>query len=206
MPSSQFSRNESIGGPDRWSLIARAVISVILIAHFALLALNYASNNSILRSEFADRMLVAVQPYMITLGWYTEFAPVSLATGENFDRAMTIEYKTSRRDTNWKTWVDSKRSHPRWRRLVALAGAFAEHEDSDGLGLIAVALVTHAAKEGIQIERIRFAVNATMDGETPAPVYEASVVKLTDSDITLVPKIESTRSVPAIPTREGAGS
>lgn len=187
-------------------MTARAVVSVILILHFALLTLNYVSNNSMLRSDFADRALVAVQPYTIALGWYTEFAPVSLATGESFDRAMKIEYKTSRRDTKWEMWINSKRADPRWRRLVALAGALAEHEDSDGLGLIAVALVTHAAKEGIQIERIRFAVNTPSEGQQADPIYEASVVKLTESDITLVPRIEPTRSVPVIPAVEGAGS
>ncbi len=187
-------------------MTARGVISAALIVHFALLTLNYVSNNSMLRSDFADQTLVAVQPYTITLGWYTEFAPVSLATGENFDRAMKIEYKTSRRDSKWETWINSKRAHPRWRRLVALAGAWAETEDSDGLGLIAVALVTHAAKEGIQIERIRFALSTPPEGQQADPIYEASVVKLTESDITLVPKIEPTRSVPVIPAVEGAGS
>jgi len=206
MSSNHTTSNKRVSGQLPWSLTARAVISVILIAHFALLALNYVSNNSMLRSDFSDQTLVAVQPYTITLGWYTEFAPIALATGENFDRAMKIEYKTSRRDTKWETWINSKRANPRWRRLVALAGAWAETEDSDGLGLVAAALVTHAAKDGIQIQRIRFAVNPSADGQQPDPIYEASVVKLTESDITLVPKIEPTRSVPVTPTTEGAGS
>lgn len=171
-----------------------------------MVALNYASNNSLRRSEFADQTLVMLQPYLMTLGWYTEFAPVALATGETFDQAMTIEYKTNRRDTNWKMWIDSRRSDAKWRRLTALAGALAEHDDSDGLGLIAHALVTRAAKEGIAIDRIRFAMEIPTLSDSPSAIYEASVIPLNESDVTLIPQIEATRSVPASPVAEGAGS
>ncbi|MCU0707561.1 MAG: hypothetical protein MUF23_04660 [Pirellula sp.] len=198
--------------PPSWSRWTQAGVSIALVAHFSLLALNYASNNSLRRSEFADQALIAVQPYLITLGWYTELAPISWVTGESFDHAMTIEYKSNRSDTRWTTWVDSKRSDGRWRRLVALAGALAEHDDSDGLGLIAHALVTRAAKEGIAIDQIRFSMELPEVSDQPESIYEAAVVKLDATDITLIPRIEETRSVPvipearAIPAAKGTGS
>lgn len=196
--------NARSDAPRRWSIGVRAAVSVVLVVHFALLALNYASNNSIRRSEFADQALVLVQPYLVTLGWYTELAPISWVTGDSFDHAMTIEYKLSRSDTRWTTWVDSKRSDGRWRRLVALAGALAEIDDSDGLGLIAHALVTRAAQEGITIDQIRFSMELPEISDQPEAVYEAAVVKLDAADITLIPRIEETRSVPVTPEARGA--
>jgi hypothetical protein len=192
--------------PKRWPGVARAAISLVIIAHFIVVAFNYASNNSLRRSEFADQTLVSLQPYLIPLGWYTEFAPVALATGEPFDQAMMIEYKVDRRDTNWTTWVDSRRADARWRRLVALAGALAEHDDSDALGLIAHSLVTHAMKEGKDVQRIRFAMKLPAVSNQLESVYEATVVKLSESDITLIPQIEPTRSVPAISLAQGVGN
>ena len=192
--------------PKQWSIAIRVVISLAIVVHFGMLAFNYVSNNSLRRSDFADQTLVTMQPYLITLGWYTELAPVSLATGETFDRAMTIEYKSNRKDTNWTTWVDSRRADARWRRLVALAGALAEHDDSDGLGLIAHSMVTHAAKEGKEIQRIRFAMKIPQVSNQLESVYEASVIKLNDSDVTLVPQIEPTRSVPVTTVVKGAGN
>lgn len=189
-----------------WSLPVRGVVSLVLVAHFGMLAFNYLSNNSLRRSEFADQTLVRLQPYLITLGWYTELAPVSLVTGETFDQAMTIEYKTNRGDTNWTTWVDSRRADARWRRLVALAGALADHDDADGLGLIAHSLVTHAAKEGTDIQRVRFAMKIPSISNQLESVYEASVIKLNDSDVTLVPQIEPTRSVPVTSVAKGEGN
>lgn len=171
-----------------------------------MLALTYYSNNSVHRSELADRTLVRLQPYLISLGWYTELAPIALVTGEEFDHAMAIEYKTRRSDTRWKTWIDSKRSDARWRRLVSVAGALAQHEDTDGLGLIAHSLVTHAARDGISIERIRFAMTAPEVSKEPEAIYEASVIALDENDVTLIPDIEPTRSVPAVPSMQKAGS
>jgi len=192
--------------PNRWPWFARAAISLVLVGHFSTIALNYASNNSLRRSEFADEAMVMLQPYLISLGWYTEFAPVSLVTGETFDHAMAIEYKIDRRDTNWTTWVDTKRANSRWRRLAALAGALAEHDDSDGLGLIAHALVNRAAKEGKDVQRIRFAMKLPSVSNQLESIYEASVVKLSDSDVTLIPQIEATRSVPVLSLAKGGGN
>jgi hypothetical protein len=202
--SSSFRITET---PSRaWPAPVRVFVGIAIAAHFWVLILNYGSNNSLRRSEFADQALVALQPYLITLGWYTEFAPVALATGETFDQAMTIEYKTNRRDRKWTQWIDSKRSDARWRRLAALAGALAEHDDADGIGLIAHSLVHRASQEGIAIDRIRFAMDIPSLSDSPSTVYEASVIRLDESDIALIPQIEATRSVPAVPAEERAGS
>jgi hypothetical protein len=206
MPSNQPPPSFASDLSKNWSLAVRVLISLALGAHFGMLAFNYVSNNSLRRSDFADQTLVSMQPYLITLGWYTELAPVSLVTGETFDQAMTIEYKTNRRDTNWTTWVDSRRADARWRRLVALAGALADHDDADGLGLIAHSLVTHAAKEGTDIHRIRFAMKIPSISNQLESVYEASVIKLNNSDVTLIPQIEPTRSVPVTSVAKGEGN
>jgi len=204
-PRSSTFRNTAT--PSRvWPAPVRVLASIAIAAHFLMLILNYGSNNSLRRSEFADQALVTLQPYLITLGWYTEFAPVSLATGETFDQAMTIEYKTNRRDRKWTSWIDSKRSDARWRRLAALAGALAEHDDADGIGLIAHSLVHRASQEGITIDRIRFAMDIPSLSDSPSTVYEASVIRLDESDVALIPQIEATRSVPAVPAEERTGS
>lgn len=206
MPTNPNSLQPSSDSPKPWPVAIRTAISFVLIAHFGMLTLNYVSNNSLRRSDFADKALIAMQPYLITLGWYTELAPVSLVTGETFDQSMTIEYKTNRRDTNWTTWVDSKRSGARWRRMVALVGALADHDDADALGLIAHSLVTRASQEGKEIQRIRFAMKIPSISNQPEAIYEASVIKLNESDMTLIPQIEPTRSVPAITVAKGIGN
>ncbi len=186
----------------QWNWKTRVLVSVILALHFALLAVTFASNNIARRSELSDRILVDAQPYLIGLGWYTELLPVSLATGELQDNAMRIEYKKSKQDLRWTTWFDSRKSDGRWRRLASLAGALADHEDTDGIGLIAHTLVTRAAKEGIPIDRIRFAMPSAQrsgDGnpsQEAIAIYEASVIPLAEDDVTLIPQIEPTRSVP----------
>lgn len=195
----------------RWSLPTRLLISAAILFHFGVLSLTYFANNSLRRPVFADRLLIQLQPYLITMGWYSELAPVALVTDDPYDRSMKIEYISARADTKWADtkwadtrwadtkwteWLDSARADARWRRMVVLAGALVANEDTDGMGLLAHAIVARAAKDGIAMDRIRFA--STDDAGVEQPMYEAKIIRLDGKEVTLVPSIEPTRTVPVV--------
>ena len=183
-------------GTGRWSLPIRLIVSFAILFHFGALALTYFSNNSLRRPVFADRLLIQLQPYLITFGWYSELAPVALVTDDPYDRSMKIEYTSAAADTQWTEWLDSARADARWRRMVVLAGALVANEDTDGMGLLAHAIVARAAKNGVAMDRIRFA--STDDSGVEQSVYEAKIIRLDGIEVTLVPSIEPTRTVPVV--------
>lgn len=183
-------------GMVRWSLPLRLMVSLVILFHFGALSLTYSSNNSLRRPVLADRLLIQLQPYLITMGWYSELAPVALVTDDPYDRSMKIEYTSTPSDTKWTEWLDSARADARWRRMVVLAGALVANEDTDGMGLLAHAIVARAAKDGIAMDRIRFA--STDDSGVEQSVYEAKIIRLDGKEITLVPSIEPTRTVPVV--------
>jgi len=202
-------------GMVRWSLPIRLIVSIAILFHFGALSLTYFSNNSLRRPVFADRLLIQLQPYLITLGWYSELAPVALVTDDPYDRSMKIEYTSApsytkrttdtKADTQWTEWLDSARADARWRRMVVLAGALVANDDTDGMGLLAHAIVARAAKDGIAMERIRFA--SADDAGVEQSVYEAKIIRLDGKEVTLVPSIEPTRTVPVVPSASpSAGS
>jgi hypothetical protein len=187
------------GTPGRaWAWPVKLLVSVAVLVHFAILTLSYFSNNSLQRSNMADTVLQSVQPYSIPMGWYVELAPLSFVTGEAYERAMKIEFKKSQTDSEWATFVDSSDSDARWKRLVTLAGALEANEDSDGLGLIAHSIAAKATRQGTPVDQIRFA--ATNESGAVVTVYQAKIIALDDEDLTIVPILDPTRSVPVTPS------
>lgn len=181
-----------------WEWPAKWFVSIALLMHFAILALSYFSNNSLQRSNMADTVLQWVQPYSIPLGWYVELAPLSFVTGESYERAMQVEFKTSQADSQWSTLVDSSDSDARWKRLVTIAGALEANDDSDGLGLIAHSIAAKATRNGIPVDQIRFA--ATNESGSLVTVYQAKIIALDNEELTIVPILDPTRSVPVTPS------
>lgn len=189
----------------RWPAWLRTGVSIVLVLHFGLISLVYFSNNSLSRMPIADNILIKAQPYLIGFGWYTELLPMSVVGSESFDRPVQIEYRTDRQSRTWTAWIDSSSSDARWRRLSQLAGALASNEDEEGFGLIALSLVQRAKSQGLEIDQIRFTVKGSTSRDTMGKestgmgngmLYQATVVSLANGELTLVPSIDSTRTVP----------
>ena len=179
----------------RWPTWLRAAVSVVLVLHFGLISLVYFSNNSLSRMPIADNALIKMQPYLVGLGWYTELLPMSIVGSESFDRPIQIDYRTDRSGRTWTAWIDSANSDARWRRLSQLAGALASNEDEEGFGLIALSLVQRARAQGLEIDQIRFTAQDST-GKGNGTLYQATVIPMANGELTLVPSIDSTRTVP----------
>jgi hypothetical protein len=190
---------DTTGRTIRWPAWLRAAVSVLLVLHFGLISLVYFSNNSLSRMPIADNVLIRMQPYLVGLGWYTELLPMSIVGSESFDRPVQIDYRTDRNSRTWTAWIDSVSSDARWRRLSQLAGARASNEDEEGFGLIALSLIKRAKAQGLEIDQIRFtAKDSTVKGN--GLLYQATVIPLANGELTLVPSIDSTRTVPVTKT------
>jgi len=178
-----------------WPKWLKLLVSVGLIAHFSLIGLVYFSNNSMHRMPWADDLLQKSQPYLISMGWYTELLPMSLIGYEIYDKSIGIDYKLARNSRTWTSLVESVDSNSRWRRICQILGAFALNEDEEGIGQIALSIAKRARQEGIQIDQLRI---TTQDAESQGNVllYQAWLVPLEDGDLTLVPELEPTRTVP----------
>ncbi|MFM8572239.1 MAG: hypothetical protein ACKOAU_11635 [Pirellula sp.] len=178
-----------------WPFWLKLVVSSVLTAHFGLIALVYFSNNSAHRAPLADQLLQKCQPYLIGMGWYTELLPMSLVGHETYDKPIGIDYKLESSSRIWTPWIDSTTSDRRWKRLGQLSGALAVNEDEEGLGLIALSLIKKARSEGLNIAQIRYTAR---DPETQSNLllYQAVVVRLANGELTLVPELEPTRTVP----------
>lgn len=178
-----------------WPTWLKILVSLGLMAHFSLIGLVYFSNNSMHRMPWADDLLQKSQPYLIGMGWYTELLPMSLIGYEIYDKSIGIDYKLDRNSRTWTSLVESAESDLRWRRLCQILGAFALNEDEEGIGQIALSIAKRARQEGIQIDQLRI---TTQDAESQANVllYQAWLVPLKDGDLTLVPELEPTRTVP----------
>lgn len=179
----------------RWPAWLRAAVSLALVLHFGLISLVYFSNNSLSRMPIADHLLIKMQPYLVGLGWYTELLPMSIVGSESFDRPVQIDYRSDRSSRTWTAWIDSASSDARWRRLSQLAGALASNEDEEGFGLIALSLVQRARAQGLEIDQIRFTAKDSM-GKGNGMLYQATVIPLANGELTLVPSMDSTRTVP----------
>jgi len=184
---------------NQWPLVLRSILSIAILFHFSVIALSYLSNNSLQRSKLADSLLQWIQPYSIPMGWYVELAPLPLVTDAEYERPVVIEYRATPKEVQWTTLIDSSVADARWKRLVTLTGALQEHDDSDGMSLIAHSIVAKAASSGIVMDRIRFATHKDSGAETI--VFEAKIIRLSEDDVTLVPRFEPTRSVPVLPSQ-----
>ncbi len=182
--------------------IGKFVVSLVLIFHFFLIALVYFSNNSLKRMPWADDLLQRTQLYTIPLGWYTELAPMSLIGSEMYERPVEVSIKSDAQSQVWKDWQGPGRGDARWRRLMQVAGALAINGDEEGLALLGLSLVKQGRSSGMEIERIRLVgkgADASGAEQEPESLFEATVVVLGDGEVTLVPTIESTRTVPVMP-------
>ena len=179
----------------RWPVWLRGAVSLVLVLHFGLISLVYFSNNSLSRMPIADNVLIKMQPYLVGLGWYTELLPMSIVGSESFDRPVQIDYRSDRSSRTWTAWIDSASSDARWRRLSQLAGALASNEDEEGFGLIALSLVQRARAQGLEIDQIRFTAKEST-GKGNGMLYQATVIPLANGELTLVPSMDSTRTVP----------
>lgn len=179
----------------RWPAWLRGAVSLVLVLHFGLISLVYFSNNSLSRMPIADDVLIKTQPYLVGFGWYTELLPMSIVGSESFDRPVQIDYRTDRGSRTWTAWIDSSNTDARWRRLSQLAGALASNEDEEGFGLIALSLVQRARAQGLEIDQIRFMAQDST-GKGNGMLYGATVVPLANGELTLVPSMDSTRTVP----------
>jgi hypothetical protein len=184
----------------------KLVVSIVLILHFFLIGLVYFSNNSLKRMPWADDLLQQTQLYTIPLGWYTELAPMSLIGSEMYERPVEVSIKSDAQSQVWKEWSGPGRGDARWRRLMQVAGALAINGDEEGLALLGLSLVKQGRRSGMEIERIRLVGKGAGAGgagaggaeQEPESLFEATVVALGDGEVTLVPAIEPTRTVPVM--------
>lgn len=173
----------------------KLLVSLLLVVHFGLIGLTYFSNNSLKRMPIADQLLQKCHPYLIGLGWYTELLPMSLVGSESYDKPVGIDYKTDRDSRTWTSWIESESEGVRWKRLAQLIGALATNEDEEGLGQIALSLVRQARSSGLEFDQIRFTTKDP-DSTGRLKLYQATIVPLVSGELTLVPEIEQTRTVP----------
>jgi len=203
-PSAEKHTTDSVPYGDRDShgpsakafpLWLRLVFSMLLLVHFGLIALVYFSNNSLHRTPLVDEALQKCQPYLIGMGWYTELLPMSMVGSESYDKPVAFEYRSDAKSRIWTSWIESDSADSRWKRLGQLAGALAANEDDEGLGQIALSLVKRARREGIEFEQLRI-VAKEPEAQRPILLYQATVVPLASGELTLVPTIDATRTVP----------
>jgi hypothetical protein len=194
--SNQIGQSQGVSVSNQpWSGWAKLIISLVLILHFFLIALVYFSNNSLSRMPLADRIIEKFHPYLIGLGWYTELLPMSVIGSEAYEKPVTIDYRLERTSKTWNSWIDSTTSDVRWKRLAQLAGALAVNDDDEGLGQIALSLVRRARAQGLEFDQIRFTA-IEPGSQQNTLLYQATIVPLSSGELTLVPELESTQTVP----------
>ena len=177
----------------------KLIVSMVLILHFSLISLVYFSNNSLHRMPLADQIIEKFHPYLIGLGWYTELLPMSVIGSEAYEKPVTIDYRLERTSKTWNSWIDSSTSDVRWKRLAQLAGALAINDDDEGLGQIALSLVRRARAQGLEFDQIRFTAIEPGSSQNVL-LYQATIIPLASGELTLVPELESTRTVPVSQT------
>jgi len=153
------------------------------------------------RMPIADQLLQRAHPYLIGFGWYTELLPMSIIGSESYDKPIEIEYRTDKNSRTWTTWIETSSSNARWKRLGQVAGALSVIEDDEGLGQIALSLVNHANHEGLNFEQIRFTTQGE-DNQNKVLLYQATIIELPSGETTLIPQLESTRTVPGWQSRK----
>lgn len=147
----------------------------------------------------ADQIIERFHPYLIGLGWYTELLPMSVIGSEAYEKPVTFDYRLERTSKTWNSWIDSSTSDVRWKRLAQLAGALAINDDDEGLGQIALSLVRRARDQGLEFDQIRFTAIEPGSSQNVL-LYQATIIPLSSGELTLVPELESTRTVPVSQT------
>ncbi len=179
------------------SIGIRTILSVAIGLHFILIAITYAANHR--RSPVQDATLSTAQPYLIAGNWYVELFPIGWMSSESMDLPTRIELSTESHPTGWETLLDS-RSAPdamRLRPLLRLFHALAQNEDSDGVIVLLHSLLNHALPNDSAYRSVRVVqIDPNSNDGSPTVIMEANIVRL-DNSMSLVPKIESFRSVPS---------
>jgi hypothetical protein len=189
----------------------RGLISTVIALHFAILTLTYATNWR--RSAVQDRLHELVQPYSILGNWYTEMLPFECATTNMTSNETRISIQRADSE-QWETLMSSwpsRQPHAvhlsfKSHRLMRLVHELIGSEDQEGLLRILKSIAVHDnsnVPDGRLLSRFRITQTSKID--TPSPdtladqeiVLEATVVRLEDGSIGLIPKIDAHREVQA---------
>ncbi len=184
---------------------SRLIVSCLMLFHFGAIGLTYATNWR--RSAIQDRVLVWLQPYLISANWYQEMLPIEWISDANSERSLRVSVQTNDPNSGWKTVLDSSQNtflRSRTERLLHPLVEFATSEDAQGLTNLLKSVVLHLENErngsDSQILRIRLEKIAkpNVENEAESVLYEASLARFPNGEFGFVPKIESHRAVRAI--------
>ena len=192
---------------NRWS---RWIINSLILFHFGAVGLSYATNWR--RSNFQDRILVLLQPYLIGWNWYQEMLPVEWISDANSTKSVRVDVQTKATPNEWHSVLDTSVhsfSRAKIDRFLYPLVEFAKSDDTEGLTRILKSLVVHLESEttanNARILKIRLENVSQMELESNAVsiLYEASLARFPTGEFGFVTDIESYRSVRAV---ESAGS
>jgi hypothetical protein len=196
-----------------WSAGLRGLVSVLLVLHFFLIGLTYATNAR--RSSVQDSVHVWLQPYSIPGNWYFEMLSFDGLSGKENLNSLRISVARASSD-EWETimamWPKDQRGFWGLRfksnRLMSLVQELVANDDQEGLLRILRSVVKHLDAKtqpaNESLTRIRLDQNA---GEPEASssdlpessqrqvILEASIARLEDGEFGLIPKIDAHREV-----------
>lgn len=184
--------------PKPWSATARTIVSLLIAAHFSCVAIAYAANWQ--RSDFLDSVLSRLHPYLVTSGFYVEMLGVDWTTGKSSDALSSVEYQSGDSAGEWQELISNigNEQQHRPRRLLRAINALVEFEDSDGTCVVLQSLIERAVKQGADIKRVRVVSAPDLEAGEKV-VFEASVSKLENGRMVLLPRIDAYRTVPPVP-------
>ena len=198
-------RPQQIAIPTQIGIRSRWIVSFLVLIHFGAIGLSYATNWR--RSVIQDRVLVWLQPYLISANWYQEMLPIEWISDASASRGLQVSVQTSEPNGEWSSVLDTSQNtflRARTERLLYPLVAFAASEDTQGLTNILKSFVLHLENQttsrATKITRIRLKKNAKPHEEEGAEsvLYEASLARFPNGEFGFVPKIESHRSVRAL--------
>ncbi len=173
--------------------------------HFGAIGLTYATNWR--RSEFQDRVLVWLQPYLIGVNWYQEMLPVEWISDAQTAKSIRLSVQASDEPKDWKAVFDTTHmalDNARTERLLHLLAELSTHDDTQGLTKVLKSIVLHLEnprKNGNStVLRIRLEKTSAPKSEIEeeAVLYEASLARFPSGEFGFVPKIENHRTVRAL--------
>lgn len=191
--------------PIQIGIRSRWIVSCLVLIHFGAIGLSYATNWR--RSAIQDRVLVWLQPYLISANWYQEMLPIEWISDANGSRNLQVSVLTNDANGVWSTVLDTSQNsflRARTERLLYPLVDFEASEDTQGLTNILKSFVLHLESQSkgsaTKIMRIRLERNAKPNEEKQAEsvLYEASIARFPNGEFGFVPKIESHRAVHAL--------
>jgi len=195
-------RPQQIAIPTQIGIRSRWIVSCLVLIHFGTIGLSYATNWR--RSAIQDRVLVWLQPYLISANWYQEMLPIEWISDKNASRSLQVSYQANDANGEWSSVLDTSQNtflRARTERLLYPLVDFAASEDTQGLTNILKSFVLHlesqSTRSATKIMRIRLVRYAKPNEEEGAEsvLYQASLARFPNGEFGFVPKIESHRSV-----------